>query len=497
MEQKNFKASLRRTVAIPVIALVLLAAVLLLETQYLNHSMQWVDHTDQVIGTGQRLIKSITDLESDLRGYLSSGREEFLLPNNQAKSSIASQFAALNQLISDNPAQQARLAGVRSRFDEWLSYEEHRVELRRSTQSRLDPSLQGKQLMDSVRAEHLAFIATEDRLRTDRLRTARIAFRLVTFTCVLLTLAIGVFLAIFTRRRIRMLAASFQESLDTTEKNENRLRLALDAGSMATWDLNLKSGQNIWNDEMYRLLGYEPQSTPGSVEIWAQRVFPEDFPKAEAMFRTSLEQGVDLRSEYRVLAKNNEVRWVEARGRSECDAKGNVLRSYGVLMDITERKQAEEDSKNSFLTLSNFVPQLVWMCTPDGLNTYFNQRWVDYTGLTLEESYGRGWNTPFHPDDQQLAWDAWNRAVQSGGEYPYSVECRLRAADGSYRRFLIRGEPMRDLREDSPMVGHLHGYRGPQAGERATAANCYGELARRPCHAQRRSPLPLRQLCLC
>ncbi len=95
-----------------------------------------------------------------------------------------------------------------------------------------------------------------------------------------------------------------------------------------------------------------------------------------------------------------------------------------------------------FATLADFVPQLVWMCMPDGLNIYFNRRWVDYTGLTLEESYGRGWNTPFHPDDKQLAWDAWNRAVQSGGEYRYSVECRLRAADGSYRRFLIRGEPM-------------------------------------------------------
>jgi PAS domain S-box-containing protein len=91
---------------------------------------------------------------------------------------------------------------------------------------------------------------------------------------------------------------------------------------------------------MYRLLGYEPKSTPSSVEAWARRVFPEDFPKAEAMFMASLEQGVDLRSEYRVLAKNNEVRWVEARGRSERDEKGDVLRSYGVVMDITERKQA-------------------------------------------------------------------------------------------------------------------------------------------------------------
>jgi PAS domain S-box-containing protein len=121
---------------------------------------------------------------------------------------------------------------------------------------------------------------------------------------------------------------------------------------------------------------------------------------------------------------------------------GGIRTLISIIRDITERKRAEEYSKNSFVTLSNFVPQFVWMCTPDGLNTYFNQRWVDYTGLTLEESYGRGWNTPFHPDDQQAAWDAWNKAVEAGGEY--SIESRLRAADGSYRWFLVRGEPMRD-----------------------------------------------------
>ena len=65
-----------------------------------------------------------------------------------------------------------------------------------------------------------------------------------------------------------------------------------------------------------------------------------------------------------------------------------------------------------------------------------------YTGLTLEESYGRGWNTPFHPDDKQAAWDAWNHATRSGEKY--RVESRLRGADGSYCWFLMLGEPLRN-----------------------------------------------------
>ena len=117
-----------------------------------------------------------------------------------------------------------------------------------------------------------------------------------------------------------------------------------------------------------------------------------------------------------------------------------------ILFDIiTARKKTEKalaESEEKFRTLVNFIPQMVWMCTPDGLNIYFNQRWVDYTGMSLEESYGQGWNTPFHDDDKQATWDAWNHAVATGE--PYAVESRLRAADGSYRWFLMQGMPMRD-----------------------------------------------------
>jgi PAS domain S-box-containing protein len=61
--------------------------------------------------------------------------------------------------------------------------------------------------------------------------------------------------------------------------------------------------------------------------------------------------------------------------------------------------------------------------------------------MTMEESYGHGWNKPFHPDDKQRAWDAWERATQYNERY--SLECRLRRADGVYRWWLVRGEPMR------------------------------------------------------
>lgn len=65
----------------------------------------------------------------------------------------------------------------------------------------------------------------------------------------------------------------------------------------------------------------------------------------------------------------------------------------GIIMDITERKRAEEalrESEQEFRTLTEAMPQIVWATRPDGWNIYFNQHWVDYTGLTLDESYGPG-----------------------------------------------------------------------------------------------------------
>lgn len=118
-----------------------------------------------------------------------------------------------------------------------------------------------------------------------------------------------------------------------------------------------------------------------------------------------------------------------------------ALRAAGEL----ERVQAEEAqraSEREWRLLAEAMPQIVWVCQPDGRVIYFNQQWVDYTGLTLAETSGHDWTKPFHPDDRQRAWDAWQNAVHNGGTY--ALECRLRRVDGRYHWWLIRGVAGRD-----------------------------------------------------
>jgi len=113
--------------------------------------------------------------------------------------------------------------------------------------------------------------------------------------------------------------------------------------------------------------------------------------------------------------------------------------------NVTDRKIAEEKLKRSeqdFRFLAECMPQMVWVTRPDGCNTYFNQQWTDYTGLTLEESYGSKWSTVVHLEDQEQMWGVWLNALKAG--VMCSLECRLRRKDGVYQWWLVRGVPVLD-----------------------------------------------------
>src|SRR6059036_2640580 len=88
------------------------------------------------------------------------------------------------------------------------------------------------------------------------------------------------------------------------------------------------------------------------------------------------------------------------------------------------------------------IPVLAWCSRPDGSNEFLNQRWLDYTGLTIEEARGWGWKVAIHSNDLPQLLDVWQGLLVSGK--PGELEARLRRADGVYRWFLFRVEPLRD-----------------------------------------------------
>jgi len=88
------------------------------------------------------------------------------------------------------------------------------------------------------------------------------------------------------------------------------------------------------------------------------------------------------------------------------------------------------------------IPTLAWSARPDGSAEFFNQRWLDYTGLSAERALGSGWQVAIHSDDLPRILETFREALNS--VKPYEVEGRFRRFDGEFRWFLFRGSPLRD-----------------------------------------------------
>ncbi len=106
------------------------------------------------------------------------------------------------------------------------------------------------------------------------------------------------------------------------------------------------------------------------------------------------------------------------------------------------KKRSNEDVRHS---MASAMPLIVWTARPDGEVDYYNQRWFDYTGLTVEQTRGRGWLSVLHPDDRQMCLKRWREAVRAGK--PYEIEYRFRRTDGVYRWYLGRALPVRDQQQ--------------------------------------------------
>jgi two-component system, cell cycle sensor histidine kinase and response regulator CckA len=228
-------------------------------------------------------------------------------------------------------------------------------------------------------------------------------------------------------------------------ESRERLAAALAASGSGTFRWNIVSDALEWDDQLDRLFGLPPGTTPQSLENFLAMVHPDDRAGVVGRCRKCKEQGADFAMEFRVVRPDGTVRWLDDRGQTSRGLDGRPDYMTGACVDITERKQADEALRTSvdeFRMLAESVPNIVWYTGPDSKCSYLNPQWMNYTGATLEESLGDGWIRSFHPEDRQRALDAWNDAMATGSTY--AVEVRLKRADGNYRWWLARCVPHRD-----------------------------------------------------
>ncbi len=126
----------------------------------------------------------------------------------------------------------------------------------------------------------------------------------------------------------------------------------------------------------------------------------------------------------------------------QSDGDLSAYDTLGPLFTARGPEQRLDTEREQFRLLAEALPQLVWTTGPDGLHDYFNRRWYEYTGLSVEESLGVGWQRAFHPEDMPETLRRWAHSLATGE--PYEVEYRCRRLDGIWRWFLGRAIPMHD-----------------------------------------------------
>ena len=220
---------------------------------------------------------------------------------------------------------------------------------------------------------------------------------------------------------------------DALRESESRLRLAQESANVGIWDWKVETGELDFTPELNKLYGL-PNGSIKTYQDWRDRVHPDDIGRVEVDRDEAIAKHEPFDLEFRGHHSSEEYRWISTKGGAVYNEAGKAIRVFGVNIDITECKRAEEALRTSearYRDLAELIPAMVWAADTQGVTIDHNRRWREYTGQTSEQARGDGWEDIVHPDDVRRVCDRWGQSIQTGEDY--SNEYRLRrASDGAY-----------------------------------------------------------------
>jgi PAS domain S-box-containing protein len=229
-------------------------------------------------------------------------------------------------------------------------------------------------------------------------------------------------------------------------RSESYLAEAQRLSQTGSWAWSPDDDIRYWSEECYRVLSFNPQDGLPRFEQFVQRIHPDDQIGFREVIETAIRNKAEWESDYRIVHPDGPVRDIHVVGHPVLSTAGCLVEFVGTVIDVTERKRAEEERRKSEMELRqvlDLAPQHVAVFGPGRERLYANRATLDYLGVSPDEWRQRsGIGDDVHPDDVERLITAADRASSSGSGS--ELELRVRNGDGSYRWFLTRLQPVHD-----------------------------------------------------
>jgi len=203
-----------------------------------------------------------------------------------------------------------------------------------------------------------------------------------------------------------------------------------------------------WSEETLRIWGFDQQQAILNHEMVRQRIHPDDRGRVRERAAKAVGTKTGWSDEFRIVLPDGTVKHIHAIHHPVFSASGELLEVAGTHVDVTERKRAEgnlRQSEEELRQLIDAIPQQVFVFDSDWNPLFANRRELEYTGLTPQEAQSKDAVARiFHPEDLTKL-EVMRERMRTEG-VPFEMEARIRGKDGEYRWFLIRDNPLRDER---------------------------------------------------
>ncbi|MCC2956043.1 response regulator [Massilia sp. IC2-477] len=226
IDNSQFRRILSRNVALPLALSVVTAIVFVAIIAYLINVLTWVEHSERVIGQSQEVSKLSAEMETGMRGYLIAGDETFLSPYYLARQRMQDGLRSLGRMVEDNQVQTDRVRRIQSAQAQWEAFANEMIALRRADGDVVGAvrTGRGKNLTDEIRRTFELMLDAERRLLQERNDSARRVTTWSVASFLLLSLLVGIGLALFGRRQLVGLSQSYQEVLHHEAEHNAQLR---------------------------------------------------------------------------------------------------------------------------------------------------------------------------------------------------------------------------------------------------------------------------------